>query len=95
MGVVGLLTARSCIPHLDRPIFRTGHHPLSFAMKGNPGDVVRVAVKGHDGVRVRRLDIVKFDIMMACGCEVPLIGGDTQAIHLGIWMLNRAGAYAR
>lgn len=64
-------------------------------MKGNSGDVACVAVKSHDGVRVRRLDIVKFDIMVTCSCEVALVGGDTQAIHLGIWMLNRAGAYAR
>ena len=95
MAVVALQTTRPCVPHLHRPIFGAGHHPFSFAMKSHPGDVVRVPIKRHDGVRVRRLDIVEFDIVMACGRQKALIGSDAKTIHLGIWVLDGSRADAR
>lgn len=64
-------------------------------MESHASDVVRVAVKGHDVIRVRRLDIVELDIMMARRCQKALIGGDTETIHLGIRMLDCAGTDAR
>lgn len=64
-------------------------------MKSHPGDVVRVPIKRHDGVRVRRLDIVEFDIVMACGRQKALIGSDAKTIHLGIRVLDGSRADAR
>lgn len=64
-------------------------------MKSHPGDVIRVPIKRHDGVRVRRLDIVEFDIVMACGRQKALIGSDAKTIHLGIWVLDGSRADAR
>ena len=64
-------------------------------MKSHPGDVVRVPIERHDGVRVRRLDIVELDIVMACGCQKALIGSDTKTIHLGIRVLDGSRADAR
>lgn len=64
-------------------------------MKSYPRDIVRVSVKRHDGVRVCRLDIVEFDIVMACGCQKAFIGCDAETIHLGIRVLDSARADAR
>lgn len=33
--------------------------------------------------------------MVACGSEVLLVWGDTEAIYLGVWMLNGSRANAR
>ena len=64
-------------------------------MKSHSSDIIRVTVKGHDVVRVRRLDIVELDIMVTRRCQKALVGGDTETIHLGIRMLDCAGADAR
>lgn len=64
-------------------------------MKSHPGDVVRVPIERHDGVRVSRLDIVEFDIVMACGCQKSFIGSDAKTIHLRIWVLDGSRADAR
>lgn len=63
-------------------------------MKSHPGDVVRMPVKRHDRVRIRRLDIVELDIVMAGSCQIALIGGDAETVDLGIGMLDGTGTNA-
>jgi hypothetical protein len=46
------------------------------------GDVGCVAVESENSVRIRRLDIVQLDGMVARGGEVALVGGDAEAIDL-------------
>lgn len=63
-------------------------------MKGDASDVGRVAVKGEDRIRVRRLDIVELDRVVACGSEVALVGRDAEAVDLRIGVGDGARADA-
>jgi hypothetical protein len=63
-------------------------------MEGHARDVRRVAVKGEDGVGVGRLDVVQLDRVVSSGGQIALVGGDAEAIDLGIRMRDRARAYA-
>ena len=52
VSIIALQTAGARVPHFNRVVLGTGHHPLPFAVESNAGDVVRVAIKRHDRVRV-------------------------------------------
>lgn len=81
--VVGALDlATACLPNLDGAILGAGHHPLAFAVEGDAGDIASVALEGKQRIRVRRLDIVEFDRVVACGGEEALVGRDAEAIDL-------------
>lgn len=55
-------------------------------MEGDAGDVRRVAFESKDGVRVRGLDLIELDGMVAGGGEEALVGRDAEAVDLGIGM---------
>ena len=56
-------------------------------MEGYAGDVAGVAFEGEACVRVRRLDVVKLDRVVARGGEEAFVGGDAEAVYLrvGVW----------
>lgn len=87
MRVVALYAPRACIPDLDRAVLGRCHHPFPLAVERNAGDVGRVAFKGEHGVRVRGLDFVELDRVVARGREEALVRRDAEAIHLriGVW----------
>lgn len=94
--VVGALDlATACLPNLDGAILGAGHHPLALAVEGDASDVASVAFEGKQRVRVRRLDIVEFDRVVACGGEEALVGRDAETVDLGVWVLDRTGTNAR
>lgn len=95
VGIVPLQSASASIPHLDGSILGAGHHPFALAMERNTGDIVSVAIKGHHRVGIGRLDVVELHIGMAGRCEVALVRSNTEAVHLGIGMLDRAGTDSR
>lgn len=76
VDIVALETASASIPDLDGSVFRAGHHPLALTVEGDSGDVVGVAIEGHDRVGVAGLDIVELDIGVSGGGEVSFIGCD-------------------
>lgn len=94
MGVVALHAARACVPDLDGAILGARHHPLALAMEGDAGDVGRVAFKGEHGIRIRRLDLVELDRVVAGGGEEALVGRDAEAVDLRVGMRDRPGADA-
>lgn len=65
---------RPRLPDLDSAVLGAGHHPFSFAVESDTGDVARVALKSQQRVRVGRLDIVELDGVVARGGEVSLVG---------------------
>lgn len=70
MCVVALDTTRARIPDLDGAVFGACYHPFTLAVESDARDVRRVALKGEDGIGVRRFDLVKLDSMVAsCGKE--------------------------
>lgn len=76
MRVIALQAACTGIPDFNRTVFRAGDHPLPLAVKRDAGDVVRMAVEGHDRIGIGRFDVIQLDIIVAGGCQVPFIGGD-------------------
>ena len=74
VGVVALHAARARVPDLYRAIFGARHHPLALAVKRDAGDVGRVALEGEDRVRVRRLDLIQLDRVMARRSEEAFVG---------------------
>jgi hypothetical protein len=94
MGVVALDVAAARVPDLDGAVLGAGDEPLGLAVEGDARDVGRVAVKGQDGVGVRRLDVVELDRVVARRGQVALVGGDAQAVDLRVWVGDRAGAYS-
>jgi hypothetical protein len=59
-------------------------------VKGHACYVAGVPLESQQRVRVRRFDIVELDGMVASGGKVPLVGGDTEAVYLGVGMLDCA-----
>jgi hypothetical protein len=57
-------------------------------VEGDAGDVARVAFECEQRVGVGGLDVEELDGMVACGGEVALVGGDAEAVDLGVWMLD-------
>lgn len=92
VDIVALQTACASVPDLDGSVFRAGNHPLAFTVEGDSGDIVCVAIEGHDRVGVAGLDIVELDIGVSGGGEVTFIGRNTQTIHLRVGMLQSARA---
>lgn len=90
--VIALLAACAGVPDFHSPILRAGDHPLSFAMESNPGDVSAMTLEGHHRVGIGGLDVEQFDMMTSrCGKEA-LVGSDAETVHLGLGMLDGAGA---
>lgn len=92
--VAALDLAAARLPDLDGAVLGGGDHPLAFAVEGDAGDVARVALKGQQRVRVGGLDVVELDGVVAGGREEALVGGDAEAVDLGVRVLDRAGADA-
>lgn len=95
VGVIALKTAGTGIPDLHSSILRARDHPLALAVEGNSGDVVGVALESHDRIGVGRLDVKELDIVVASSSEEAFVRGDTQAIDLGVRVLDGTGADAR
>jgi hypothetical protein len=94
VGVVALHIAAAGIPDLDGAVFRGRDQPLGLAVEGDACDVGRVAVKGQDRIRIRRLDVVELDRVVAGGGEVALVGRDAETVHLRVGVGDSAGADA-
>jgi hypothetical protein len=94
VGVVPLHVSAPCVPYLNRPVLGAGHEPLGLAVECDARDVGRVPVKGEDGIRVGRLDVVELDRVVARGGQVALVGRDAQAVHLRVGVGDGAGADA-
>jgi hypothetical protein len=90
MVVASLDGPGPCLPDLDGPVLGASYHPFPFTVKRNTCDIPSVALECQQWVRIRRLDVVQFDGMMASGGKVSLVGGDTETVHLGVRVLNRA-----
>lgn len=87
--VVAALDGTSpCIPNLNGPILRTCHHPLSFTMERNPCNIASVAFEGKQRGRVRGANVEELHIEVSSRSKVALVGGDAQAINLGVWVLD-------
>lgn len=52
-------------------------------------------VEREHRVWIRGADVVELDILVARGSEVALVGGDAEAVHLGVGVLDGARADAR
>ena len=63
-------------------------------MEGDAGDVVSVALEGQDWIGVRGFDVVELDVGVGGGGEETLVGGDAEAVDLGVGVLDCAGADA-
>ncbi len=93
--VVALYAPCPCIPDLNCAILGAGNHPFTLAVEGYACDVAGVAIEGEHRARVRRAYVVELDIVVAgCGKET-LVGGDAEAVYLGVGVLDGAGADAR
>jgi len=66
MDVVPLYTSTSCIPDLDCVIFRTCDHPFSLAVESYTSNIACMTFECENGVRVAGLDVVEFDVVVAC-----------------------------
>ena len=93
--VVALKAAAADVPDLDRAVLGAGHHPLALTVKSNPGHIIGVPLKGHQGLRVAGLGIVELHIVVTRDSQVSLVGGDAQPIDLGIRVLDGPGADSR
>lgn len=74
MVIASLNCPCPCLPDLDGAVLGASHHPFSFAVKGDTGDVSRMALESQQRVRIGRLDIVELDRVVARGGEVSLVG---------------------
>ena len=54
-----------------------------------------MTVEGEDGIRIRGLDVVELDRVVAGRSKVALVGGYAEPVHLGVGMGDGAGADAR
>lgn len=82
------------LPDLDGAVLGAGDHPLALAVECDAGDVARVALEGHERVRVRALDVEQLHRVVARRREEPLVGRDAQAVHLRVRVLDRPRADA-
>jgi hypothetical protein len=94
VGVVALDIAAARVPDLDGAVLGARDQPLGLAVKGDARDVGRVAVEGQDRIRIRRLDVIELDGVVARGGEVALVGRDAEAVHLRVGVGDGAGADA-
>ena len=82
------------IPNLYSAIFGAGDHPFPFAMESHAGDIARVPLESEKRCGVRGADVVELDIVVAGRGEEPLVRGYAEAVHLGVGVLDCAGADA-
>lgn len=94
MLVISLNHACSGVPYSYGHVLRACDHPFALTVKRDSSDIVCVSFELLDGVWVARLDIVQADHVPASRSEVFLVGGDAQAIDLGLWMLDCPRAYS-
>jgi hypothetical protein len=73
VGIASLNRAASRFPDLDRAIFRTCDHPLSFTVECDACDVASVTFECKEGVWVCGFDVVKFDCVMTSGGEEAFV----------------------
>jgi hypothetical protein len=74
--VVALDRAGPDVPNLDCAVLRARDHPLALTVEGDGRHVGRVPFKGQDGRRVRRLDLVELDDVVARGGQEALVRRD-------------------
>jgi hypothetical protein len=67
MGIVSLNAAGSGVPDLDGTVLGRRDHPFAFTVKSDPGNVGSVAVEGEDSIRIRGLDVIELDRVVAGG----------------------------
>lgn len=92
--VAALNGAGASFPDFHGPILGASNHPFPLAVECNAGDVVGVAFKCQDRVWVRGFDIVELDAVVACGGKKALVRRDTEAVDLGVRMLDSTRAYS-
>lgn len=92
--VAALNGAGASFPDLHGSILRAGDHPFSLTVECNAGDVVGVALKCQDRVRIGGLDVVELDTVVACGGKKALVGRDAETVDLGVRMLDSTRAYS-
>lgn len=92
--VAALNGAGASFPDFHGSVLRASNHPFSLAVECNAGNVVGMALKGQNGVWVRGFDIVELDAVMACGGKKALVRRDTEAVDLGVRMLDSTRAYS-
>lgn len=63
-------------------------------MEGYAGDIVGVAIKGEDWVRVCGFDVVELDVGVGGSGKETLVGRDAKTVNLGVGVLDCAGADA-
>lgn len=95
MVIAPLYCASPCLPDLDGAVFGACHHPFSLAVKGDACDVAGVTLKDKMWCRVGIPDFKELNCVVAGGSKISLVGGDAQAVHLRVWVLDRSGTDAR
>lgn len=90
--VAALNGASASFPDLHSSILGASNHPLPLAVECNTCDVAGVAFKCQDRVRVRGLDVVKLDTVVACSSKKSLVGRDAKAVDLRVRVLDSTGA---
>ena len=76
VGISSLDQPSPGVPNFDCAVLGAGHHPFAFAVECDSGDVVRMAFKGHYGVRVARLDVVQTDYMPSSSSKELFVWSD-------------------
>lgn len=94
VSVIPLHAARTGIPDLHGAVLGARHHPLALAVERNACDVGCVAFEGEYRIRVCGFDLVELDCVVAGGGEEALVGRDAEAVDLGVWVRDGAGADA-
>ena len=88
--VIALHSRSPRIPDLYSAIFRAGDHPLTLAVESDASNITRVPLKGEKWCGVRGADIVQLDIVVTGRSQEALIGRNTEAVDLGVGVLNCA-----
>lgn len=92
VGVGALHSAGARLPDLNGAILGARNHPLSLAVECDARNVTRVALEDGYGVGIGGLDVEELDGMVAGGGEEALVGGDAEAVDLGVGVLDGARA---
>lgn len=95
MVIAPLYCAGPCLPDLDGAVFGACHHPFSLAVKGDACDIAGMTLKDKMWCRVGIPDFKELDCVVAGGGKISLVGGDAEAVHLRVWVLDRSRADAR
>lgn len=90
--VAALNSASASFPDLHSSILGASNHPLSLTVECNAGDVAGVTFKCQDRVRVRGLDVVKLDTVVACSGKKTLVRRDAKAVDLRVRVLDSTRA---